>query len=95
MCLDEILRGFSFCKKWYFSLSKHIYMDFFLDFLSLKMDFCGKLQPDWTKHKGTRISTWIETENCLMTSYLSYGNDISKSFVTFERFGPRVRSCQV
>ena len=27
----------------------------------LKIDPCDKFQPDWTKCKGTRISTWIST----------------------------------
>ena len=34
-------------------------------------------------------------ENCLMTSYLPYSDDVSKIFMGLKRFCPRVPSCQV
>ena len=34
-----------------------------------KIDPCAKFQPDWTKGKGSRISTSNDSENCLMTSH--------------------------
>ena len=61
----------------------------------LKIDPCAKFQPDWTKDKGAQISTRNNTENCLMTSYLLHSDDVSKISVAFERFCPRVLSCQV
>ena len=34
----------------------------------LRIDPCAKFEPDWTKDKGARISTWNDTKNFLMTS---------------------------
>ena len=61
----------------------------------LRIDPCAKFQLNWTKDKGTRILTWNDTKNSLMMSYLPPGDDVSKIFVAFERFCPRVLSCQV
>ena len=33
-----------------------------------KIDPCGKFQSNWTKNRA-RISTSVDTENCLMTSH--------------------------
>ena len=60
----------------------------------LRIDPCAKFQLHWTKDKGTRILTWNDTKNSLMTSYLPPGDDVSKFFKAFEGFCPRVPSCQ-
>ena len=68
-------------KRWPFSRSKGIHMKFFsvkIRNQCLKIDPCAKFQPDWTKDKEARISTWNDTENCLMTSYLPHSDDVSK-----------------
>ena len=54
-----------------------------------KIDSCAKFQPYWTKDTGARILTLNDTENCLMTSYLSQRNEVSKIFIAFERFWHR------
>ena len=36
----------------------------------LRIDPCTKFQLHWTKDKGTRILTWNDTKNGLMTSYV-------------------------
>ena len=47
---------------------------FISDFLArirnqrLRIDSCAKFQLSWTKDKGTRILTWTDTKNGLMTS---------------------------
>ena len=74
-----------FPKKWPFPPSKGIHIGFFIS--------NSKFQPDWTKDKGARISTWNNTKNCLMTSYLPHSDDVSKGFMAFERFCPRVPPC--
>ena len=86
-----------FRKKWPFS-PKNV---FILDFLArirnqrLRIDRCAKFQLHWTKDKRTRILTWNNTKNGLMTSCLPPSNEVSKIFMAFERFCPRVASCQV
>ena len=86
-----------FRKKWPFSPSKRIYIEFLARIRNqhLKIEPCAKFQLHWTKDKGTRILTWNYTKNGLMTSYLPPGDDASKIFMAFERFCPRVPSCQV
>ena len=87
-----------FRKKWPFSPSKRTYIGFFLARIRnqrLRIDPCAKFQLHWTKDKGTRILPWNDTKNRLMTSYLPPGDDVSKTFMAFERFCPRVPSCQV
>ena len=65
---------------------------FISDFLArirnqrLKIDPCAKFQLHWTKDKGTRILTWNNTKNGLMTSYLPPSNDVSKIFMAFQNF---------
>ena len=61
----------------------------------LRIDPCAKFQPNWKKDKGTQILTWNDTKNSLMTSYLLPSDDVSKIFMAFERFCPRVPPCQV
>ena len=73
---------------------------FISDFLArirnqrLRINSCDKFQLHWTKDKGTRILTWNDTKYGLMTSYLPPGDDVSELFMAFERFCPRVPSCQ-
>ena len=61
----------------------------------LRIDPCAKFQLHWTKDKKTRILTWNDTKNGLMTSYLPPNDDVSKIFMACERFCPRVQPCQV
>ena len=74
---------------------------FISDFLArirnqrLRIDPCAKFQLHWTKDKGTRILTWNDTKNGLMTSCLPPGDEIRKIFMAFERYCLRVPSCQV
>ena len=74
---------------------------FISDFLAqirnqrLRIDPYAKFQLNWTKDKGTRILTWNDTKNVLMTSYLPHSGDVSKLFMAFERFCPRLPPCQV
>ena len=86
-----------FCKIWPFSPSKRIYIGFLARIQNqcLRADPCTKLQLHWRKDNGTRILTWNETKNGLMTSYLPRDDDVSNIFMAFERFCPRVPSCQV
>ena len=60
-----------FCKKWHFSPSKRIYIGLFLARIRnqrLRIDPPAKFQLNWTKDKGTRILTWNNPKNSLMTS---------------------------
>ena len=61
----------------------------------LRLDPRAKFQLNWTKDKGTQILTWNNTKNGLMTSYLPPSDGVSKIFMAFEEFCPRVPSCQV
>ena len=86
-----------FHKEWPFSPS-NVFISEFLDRIRnqrLRIDPCAKFQLHWTKDKGTRILIWNNTKNGLMTSYLPLVDDVSKLFIDFERFCPRVPSCQV
>ena len=38
------------------------------------------------KRQGPRLSTWNNTENCLMTPYLPHSDDVSKSFMFLRDF---------
>ena len=46
----------------------------------LRIDPCVKFQLNCTKDKGTRIFTWNNIKNALMTSYLPRSDDISNIF---------------
>ena len=85
-----------FIKNGLFLLQNVFESDFFNHIRNqrLGIDTCTKFQLHWTKDKGTRVLTWNDTKNGLMTSYLPPGDDISKIFMAFERFCPRVLSCQ-
>ena len=94
LCQGALGQKFQFfVKKWHFSPSKRIYIGYFGS--NSKIDQCAKFQLHWTKDKGTRILTWNTTKNSLMMSYLPPGDNVSKTFMAFERFYPRVPSCQV
>ena len=69
-----------FRKKWSFSPSKRIYIGLLARIRNqrLRIDPCAKFQFHWTKDKGTRILTWNDTKNGLMTSYLPSSDDVSK-----------------
>ena len=56
---------------------------------------CAKFQLNWTKDKGTQSLTGNDTKNGLITSYLPPSDDVSKIFMAFGRFCPRVPSCKV
>ena len=80
-----------------FSLKNGIFLlqnVFLSDFLArirnqrLRIDPCARFQLNWTKDERTRILTWNDTKNGLMTSYLSPSDDVSKIFIAFERFVP-------
>ena len=80
-CQGALDQNFQFfVKKWPF-LAQNLFISNFLAQIRsqcLQIDPCAKFQPDWTKDKGARISTWNDTENCLMTSYLLHSDDVSK-----------------
>ena len=86
-----------FRKKLHFSPSKRIYIGFLAQIRNqrLRVDPCAKFQLNWTKDKRTRILTLNDTESSLVTSYLPPSDDVSKIFMSFERFCLRVPSCQV
>ena len=81
----------------FFSLKTYSYRIFKFNFEKqrLRIDPCTHFQPDWAKDKGARISIRKDTENCLMTSYLPHRDDVSKTFMAFERFCPSVLPCQI
>ena len=72
-------------------LLKNVFISDFLARIQnqcLRIDLCAKFQLHWSKGKGTRILTWNDTKNGLMTSYLPPGDDVNKIFTAFERFCP-------
>ena len=79
-----------FRRKWHFSPSKRIYIVFLyrIRSLRLRIDPCAKFQRNWTKDKGTRILTWNDTKNGLMTSYLPPSDDVSKLLWLLRDFVP-------
>ena len=56
----------------------------------LRIDVCAKFQLNWMKDKGTRILTWNNTKNGLITSYVPPSDDVSKLFIAIERLCPRI-----
>ena len=95
---EHLGKNFSFSLKNGLFLLQNVFTSDFLNQIQnqrLGIDPCTKFQLHWTKDKGTRILTWNDTKNGLMTSYLPPGDDISKIFIAFERFCPRVPSWQV
>ena len=52
-----------------FSFKTYLYQTFLLEF-----EICAKFQLQWTNDKGTRILTWKDTKNGLVTSYLPPGD---------------------
>ena len=78
-----------FRKKWHFSLSKRIYILLVrIRNQRLRIDPCAKFQLNWTKDKSTRILTWNDIKNSLMTSYLPPSDDVSKNFMALRDFVP-------
>ena len=68
-----------FRKKWHFSSLKRVHIGFSLARIRnqrLRIDPCAKFQLNWTKDKETRILTWNDTKNSLMTSYLLPSDDV-------------------
>ena len=43
-----------------------------------KIDPCANFLPNWTKGKGSRISTSNNSQNCMMTSYTRDSDDVIK-----------------
>ena len=87
-----------FRKKWPFLLQNVFISDFFSAGIRnqrLRIDHCVKFQLHWTKDKGTRILTWNNTKNGMMSSYLPPSDEVSKLFMAFERFCLRVPSFQL
>ena len=87
-----------FLEKMAFFLFQNVFISDFLARIrnqGLRIDLCTKFHLHWTKDKGIRILTWNNTKNDLMTSYLPPSDGVSKLFIAFERFCPRVPSCQV
>ena len=54
----------------------------------LRIDPCAKFQLNWTKDKETRILTWNNNKNGLMTSYLPPSDDVSKFLWLLRDFVP-------
>ena len=88
---------FQFFVMAFFSFKTYLISDFLARIRDqrLRIDPCAKFQLHWTKDKGTRILTWNDTKNGLMTSYLPPSDDVRKIFMTVERLCPSVPSCQV
>ena len=90
-CQGALGQNFQFfVKKWPFLL-QNVFIASFLARIRnqrLRIDLCAKFQLYWTKDKETRILTWNDTKNSLMTSYLTPSDDVSKLFMAFERFCP-------
>ena len=67
---------------------------FISDFLWLEFEIStselirAKFQLYWTRNKGTRILTWNDTKNGLMTSYLPPSDDVSKILRLLRDFVP-------
>ena len=86
-----------FAKKWpFFSFKTYLYRIFWLEFEIRAQNLpLFQISAQLTKDKGTRILTWNDTKNGFMTSYLPPSDDVSKIFMAFERFCPRVPSFEV
>ena len=70
-CQGALGQNFQFFVKNVLFLAQNLFISNFVVQIRnqrLRIDPCGKFQPDWTKDKGTRISTSNDTKNCLMTS---------------------------
>ena len=87
-----------FRKKWHFSPSKHIYIGCFgLEFQisASELTPVPNFSSIGQKIRELEFLNWNDTKNSLMTSYLPSIDDVSKLFMDFERFCPRLPSCQV
>ena len=97
-CQGVVGQNFKFFVKNGIFLLQNVFMSDFLAQIRnqlLRIDLCAKFQLNWTKDKETRILTWNNIKNGLMTSDLPPSDDVRKIFTAFERFCPRVPSCQV
>ena len=79
----------------FFSFKTYLYRMFRLEFEISASELTPVPNFSSIGQKETQILTWNDTKNGLMTSYLPPGDDLSKLFMDFERFCPRVPSCQV
>ena len=86
-----------FRKKWHFSPSKRIYIGFLARIQNqrLRIDPCTKFQLNWAKDKGTRILTWKDTKNNLMTSYLPPTEDVIKILWLLRDFVPEYHHAKI
>ena len=78
-CQGALGRDFQF-----FVLTQDVFMSIFLVQTRnqrVKIDYCAKFQPDWTKDKEAKILTSNDTKNCFMTSYLPHSDDVIKIFL--------------
>ena len=84
-----------FRKNWPFLLQKVLILNFWARSGNqrLRIDPFANFQLHWTEDKGTRILTWNHTENRFITSYSPPADDLSKIFMGFERFYPRILPC--
>ena len=92
-CQGALGQKFQFFVKNGIFLLRNVFISDFLARIRnqrLRIDPCAKFHLNWTKDKRTQILAWNDTENSLMTSYLPPSDDVSKIFMAFERFCPRV-----
>ena len=82
---------FSFSKNNGVFLLQNVFISDFLARIRnqrLRIDPCTKFQLNWTKDEGTRILTWNNTKNGLMTSYLPPSDDVIKFLWLLRDFVP-------
>ena len=69
---EHVAKIFRLSKEMAFSLAQIVFRSDFLAQIRnqrTKIDPCAKFQSNWTKNKGSRVSTSNDAKNCLMTSY--------------------------
>ena len=87
----SVLQKFQFFVKNGIFLLQNVFISDFLARIRnqrLRIDPCTKFQLNWTKDKRTRILTWNDTKNSLMTSYLPPSDDVSKLLSFLRDFVP-------
>ena len=77
-------------EKWPFRYSNRFHIGLLVQIQNQapKIDLCPKFQSNWRKDKGARISTWINTENCLMKSCSSHEDDVAEIFMLLRDYVP-------